>query len=82
VLTNQEIIATFGPSEEGTIQALIPTYYQEGISSYVTHYEQLHDMCSTPFNGISELLNDPINERIRLFVTVSFALARKISFPE
>ncbi|AUD06309.1 HAD family hydrolase [Spirosoma pollinicola] len=66
VLTDQEIISTFGPSEEGTIQALIPTHYQEGVANYITHYEQLQDMCSTPFNGIAELLNDLKNERIRL----------------
>lgn len=66
VLTDQEIIATFGPSEEGTIQALIPTYYQEGIANYITHYERLHEMCSMPFKGIPELLDDLKNERIRL----------------
>ena len=66
VLTDQEIIATFGPSEEGTIQVLIPTYYQEGIANYITYYEQLHDMCSTPFNGIPKLLSDLKNEGIRL----------------
>ncbi|RYC67721.1 HAD family hydrolase [Spirosoma sordidisoli] len=66
VLTDQEIIATFGPSEEGTIQALVPTHYQEGVASYITQYEQLHALCPTPFAGIPELLQHLRNEGIRL----------------
>ncbi|MBY9081791.1 HAD family hydrolase [Paenibacillus sp. HN-1] len=56
-LSDGEIIATFGPSEEGTIMALIPDFYEEGLSSYLSHYEELHGMCAEPFDGMRELLD-------------------------
>ncbi len=56
-LTDEEIIATFGPSEEGTIKALAPLAYDEGVKSYLHYYEQLHKMCPATFDGIEDLLN-------------------------
>lgn len=64
--TDQEIIATFGPSEEGTIQALIPDFYAEGLANYISNYKQLHAMCPTPFDGIVSLLKDCKNLGIHL----------------
>lgn len=55
-ISEQEIIATFGPSEEGTIRKLIPAYEKEGVKAYLHHYEQLHHTCPVPFPGIKELL--------------------------
>lgn len=55
-LTDAEIIATFGPSEEGTIMALAPQHYEQGVVSYLQYYETLHDMCPAPFEDIRELL--------------------------
>jgi phosphoglycolate phosphatase-like HAD superfamily hydrolase len=55
-LSDQEIIATFGPSEEGTIMALAPGHYEAGVKDYLRHYEQLHVMCPEPFVGMRELL--------------------------
>ncbi len=65
-ISDEEIIATFGPSEEGTIMALAPNNYEEGISRYLRYYEQLHEMCPTPFNGITNLLADLKDRKIRL----------------
>lgn len=65
-ITDKEIIATFGPSEEGTIMALAPEFYEKGISSYLYFYEQLHDMCPKPFDGIVNLLNLLKNKQIRI----------------
>jgi beta-phosphoglucomutase-like phosphatase (HAD superfamily) len=48
-LSDEEIIATFGPSEEGTIMALAPDYYDEGVSAYLHLYSSLHSMCPAPF---------------------------------
>jgi phosphoglycolate phosphatase-like HAD superfamily hydrolase len=53
----EEIIATFGPSEEGTIRRLIPLHEDEGVKSYLQHYRQLHYMCPNPFLGVNELLS-------------------------
>ena len=56
-LSDQEIIATFGPSEEGTIMALAPGHYDQGLESYLSHYRQLHSMCPHPFEGIPPILD-------------------------
>ncbi|MGL4943287.1 MAG: HAD family hydrolase [Thermoguttaceae bacterium] len=56
-ISDEEILATFGPSEEGTIHALLSDRYEEGLVSFFEQYRQLHCMCSTPFDGIVELLH-------------------------
>ena len=65
-LSDEEIIATFGPSEEGTIRALAPMHYEEGVSNYLEFYSQLHSMCPTPFEGIEDLLVLLKQESIRI----------------
>lgn len=55
-ITDSEIIATFGPSEEGTIKQLVPDYYDRGVTDYLSLYENLHEMCPEPFEGIRDLL--------------------------
>jgi phosphoglycolate phosphatase-like HAD superfamily hydrolase len=55
-ISDAEIIATFGPSEEGTIMALAPSHYEKGISDYLHFYESLHKICPVPFEGIKEIL--------------------------
>jgi len=65
-LPDDEIISTFGPSEEGTIMALAPDHYEKGISAYLEYYNDLHDMCSTPFDGIKELLQTLKSKGIRI----------------
>ncbi len=56
-LSDEEIIATFGPSEEGTIRALIPEHYEKGIVNYLQFYNDLHDLCPDPFPGIPALVD-------------------------
>lgn len=65
-LSDEEIIATFGPSEEGTIMALIPSYYEQGLENYLLHYEQLHSMCPEPFEGILPLMEALDRNQIRM----------------
>ena len=55
-VSEEEIIATFGPSEEGTIRKLIPLHEKIGVEAYLKHYEQLHYTCPAPFPGVKELL--------------------------
>ena len=55
-ISESEIIATFGPSEEGTIRKLIPEHEEEGVKSYLKYYAALHHTCAQPFDGIKELL--------------------------
>lgn len=55
-LSNEEITATFGPSEEGTVKALIPDQYENGIKNYLKYYDEMHDMCPEAFDGIVNIL--------------------------
>jgi phosphoglycolate phosphatase-like HAD superfamily hydrolase len=55
-ISESDIIATFGPSEEGTIRKLIPGHEEEGIKAYLHYYEELHHTCPSPFPGIAQLL--------------------------
>ncbi|GGF95650.1 phosphoglycolate phosphatase [Paenibacillus albidus] len=66
VLSDQEIIDTFGPSEEGTVRALIPARYDQGIEDYLKHYRELHGMCAAPFEGMIEVLDYAKNRNVRL----------------
>ena len=65
-VSDEEIIATFGPSEEGTILALAPNHYEKGVADYLKYYDSLHDLCPTPFKGIEEILSDLKNRDIRI----------------
>lgn len=65
-LTDEEIIATFGPSEEGTIMALAPNNYEEGIAGYLQYYTVLHSHCPAPFTGIPQLLANLQHHNIRM----------------
>jgi phosphoglycolate phosphatase/pyrophosphatase PpaX len=65
-ISDDDIIATFGPSEEGTIMALAPAHYDKGVSDYLHYYEQLHDMCPVPFKGMKEILLTLKNKGVRI----------------
>lgn len=65
-VSDEEIVATFGPSEEGTIMALAPGHYEKGVEDYLNFYESLHGMCSTPFNGIEALLQTLKNKDVSI----------------
>lgn len=64
-VSDEEIIATFGPSEEGTIMALAPNHYEKGVSDYLSHYEALHHTCPAPFEGVAEMLENLKHKGIR-----------------
>lgn len=65
-LTNGEIVATFGPSEEGTIRALAPDHYERGLADYLRHYEALHDVCPDVFPEMRDLLTHLKARGVRL----------------
>ena len=66
LVSDADIIATFGPSEEGTIMALAPDNYEEGVAGYLQWYERLHAMCPVAFNGVTELLQTLKNKGVRV----------------
>ncbi|MCT4591164.1 MAG: HAD hydrolase-like protein [Carboxylicivirga sp.] len=65
-ITDDQIKATFGPSEEGTILALAPNHYERGITDYLNYYDSFHDICPVPFEGIEELLDTLKEKNIRI----------------
>jgi phosphoglycolate phosphatase/pyrophosphatase PpaX len=65
-VSDEEIIATFGPSEEGTIMLLAPDHYDKGVADYLHFYESLHHLCPDPFDGITELLNTLQDKQVQI----------------
>lgn len=65
-ISDAEIIATFGPSEEGTIMALAPDHYEKGVSNYLHFYENLHEMCPLPFERIKEILETLQQQKVHI----------------
>ncbi len=55
-LSDEEIVSTFGPDEAGSIRKLAPQQYREATRDFMQHYEALHSMCTSPFDGITGLL--------------------------
>ncbi len=79
-LTDAEIIATFGPSEEGMIRVLAPDHYDAALAGYLRHYEALHDMAPEPFPEMRELLADLKARGVRLgLVTGKGAQSARLS---
>ncbi len=54
--SDEEIHATFGPSEEGSFQREIPERWEEGLRLYLQTYEALHESCVAPFEGVIPVL--------------------------
>lgn len=67
-LSDDEIVATFGPSEEGSIRAIAPDDYKKGTTDFLRIYKELHNMCPHPFDGITELLNALKSKRVKLAI--------------
>ncbi|MCX8037509.1 MAG: HAD family hydrolase [Candidatus Sumerlaeia bacterium] len=56
-LTDQEIKALFGPTEEGVIRRLVPKErWNECLNTYLRAYERAHAACTSPFDGIDDAL--------------------------
>ncbi len=56
-LTDEQIVATFGPSEEGTVMHFAPEYFDEALEVYRTRYREMHPaICPAPFDGMREIL--------------------------
>ena len=45
-------MATFGPSEDGIMQRLVPDRWQECLAAYLERYEREHAQCTAPFPGL------------------------------
>jgi HAD superfamily hydrolase (TIGR01549 family) len=56
LFTPQDIIALFGPSEEGMFQRQLPETWAEALDMYLLEYERAHLACREPFPGLLPLL--------------------------
>ena len=82
-VTEAEIVATFGPSEEGTIMALAPDHYEKGVADYLLNYESLHHMCPAPFDGMTGILEFLTSNNVRLaMVTGKGKISTEISLSQ
>ena len=82
-VSDEEIIATFGPSEEGTIKALIPDAYDEGVAAYLSHYEQFHVDYPDLLPGVQSLLTDLGAKGVKLALVTGkgqFSAAMSLDF--
>ena len=66
--TDEEIIATFGPTEDGAIQRLIPDRWQAALQAYLEEYERGHGQCAAPFAGIEDALRVLKSRQVRLAI--------------
>src|SRR5262245_37059813 len=57
-LSDKEIMAAFGQSEERTIRALAPSGFEDCLKEFLKHYESMHDAYAVPFEGIASLLDE------------------------
>lgn len=75
--TDEEIIATFGPSEEGSVRQVIPDpdRREACLQAYLDAYEQLHEQYAPePFPGIKTALDAFQAHHIPLAVVTGKAL--------
>jgi len=56
LFTAQDIIAMFGPSEEGMLQRQLPQTWPQALAMYLAEYTRAHATCPEPFPGLLPLL--------------------------
>ena len=57
IYTDEEIVARFGPTEEGMLQQLLPTRWKDCLSLYLRIYEREHRRTGRLFPGIETALD-------------------------
>jgi phosphoglycolate phosphatase/pyrophosphatase PpaX len=64
-VSDDEISAAFGPSDEGTIRVFVPDAVDYCLEQFLFHYRRLHPvMCPKPFDGIIDVLEWLKNKKI------------------
>ncbi len=54
--SDPEIMALFGPNEEGILQQIAGDAWQDALERFLEEYEANHDACLAPFAGIDAVL--------------------------
>lgn len=55
-LSEEEVYAHFGPSEEGILESLVPGRLSETLPVFADIYRRDHFLCQAPFPGVEQLL--------------------------
>ncbi|HEX7348450.1 MAG TPA: HAD hydrolase-like protein [Rhodanobacteraceae bacterium] len=75
-----EVLAMFGPDEEGVIRRALPQAWQPALAEYLALYKRLHAGCPEPFVGIRPLIAALKARGVRLgIVTAKGAASAAIS---
>jgi pyrophosphatase PpaX len=74
LLTSQDIIAMFGPSEEGMLQRQLPQTWPQALDMYLEEYARAHATCREPFPGILPLLTTLQGRGVRLGIVTGKGL--------
>lgn len=56
MLTDKEIVETFGLNEIGMIKSIVPENWEQALHDFYSLYEKLHYECSEPYEGIRDLI--------------------------
>lgn len=68
-LTDAEILARFGPSEEGVLAGLLPEAdVESAYQDFLAAYRWEHRRCPRPFDGVVELVDELIDAGLKLAV--------------
>ena len=57
-MTDDEITALFGPTEEGVLRNLLGDAWEPAIETYLREYEDGHDVGVLSFNGVANVVRD------------------------
>jgi pyrophosphatase PpaX len=55
--TDEELIGFFGPTEEGILRRILPSAWERCFDVYLDEYTSRHAGCSTPFPGMTGVLD-------------------------
>ncbi len=68
-LPDEEIVAAFGPDEEGAMNSFSPPDLKKATADFMHNYESLHDeMCPQAFDGMKETLDMLTRNGVRLAI--------------
>jgi pyrophosphatase PpaX len=70
---DEELIAMFGPSEDGILRRLLPDHWESCFERYLSEYAERHASCSAPFPGIEVALHRLKRRGVRLAVVTGKA---------
>jgi len=65
-MSDEEIVALFGPSEVGIISRLVPDRWEECLATYMSLYEKAHERCRAVFPGVDTILELLQRRAVRL----------------